>query len=115
MEKSIRQYGQMQPVMCVAQGDGFELIDGFKRLRAMQKLGRTTLSAQIAVEKPARVCKTLIVQLNQRSLSINELEEALVIASLHREENLKQVEIAVLFGRDKSWVCRRLALVEKLH
>jgi ParB/RepB/Spo0J family partition protein len=115
MEKSMRQCGQIQPVVCVAQGEGFELIDGFKRLRAMQKLGGHALSARVVEEQPARVCKTLMVQLNQRSLSISELEEARVIASLHREENLKQVEIAVLFGRDKSWVSRRLALVELLH
>lgn len=115
MEKSLGRYGQMQPVVCVAQGAGVELVDGFKRLRAMQKLKRAKLVARVTQELPTRMCKTLIVQLNQRSLSINVLEEALVIASLHREENLKQVEIAALFGRDKSWVSRRLGLEEKLH
>ncbi len=115
MEKSLRQYGQMQLVVCVKHCGGYELIDGFKRLRASQKLGRKTLTARIAEAMQERLCKTLLVQLNQRSMSINELEEALVIQSLYREEGLKQAEIAVLFGRDKSWVSRRLALVEKLH
>lgn len=115
MEKSIRQFGQMQPIVCVEQSDRYELVDGFKRQRAMQKLGKKRLTARIADKMPTRLCKALIVQLNQRSLSINELEEALVIKSLHREEKLRQVEIAVLFGRDKSWVSRRLALVEKVH
>ncbi len=115
MEKSLRQYGQMQPVVCVKRAEGYELVDGFKRLRASQRLGRRTLNARMVEAMTERVCKSLLVQLNQRSFSINELEEALVIQSLYREDGVKQVEIAVLFGRDKSWVSRRLALVEKLH
>ena len=31
-----------------------------------------------------------------------------------REDGLSQVEVAELLGRHKSWVCRRLALLEKL-
>src|SRR5262249_40071626 len=34
--------------------------------------------------------------------------------ALVREDGLSQVEAAELLGRHKSWVCRRLALVEKL-
>jgi ParB-like chromosome segregation protein Spo0J len=42
------------------------------------------------------------------------MEEALVIQSLHREDGLTQMEIAVLVGRDKSWVSRRISLIERL-
>ena len=34
--------------------------------------------------------------------------------ALVREDGLSQVEVAELLGRHKSWVCRRLALLEKL-
>jgi len=115
LEKSIRQYGQMLPVVCVRSGAGYELIDGFKRLRASIRLGRTTLSARIKDEMSERACKAAVVQLNQTSRSISDLEEALVLQSLYRQDGMKQPEIAVLFGRDKSWVSRRLSLVEKLH
>jgi hypothetical protein len=36
------------------------------------------------------------------------------VHALVREDHLTQVEVAELLGRHKSWVCRRLALVEKL-
>ncbi len=114
MEKSIRQYGQMLPTICVRSGLGYEMIDGFKRLRACQRLGRTTLSARIREEMPERVCKAAVVQLNQTSMSISDLEEAMVIQSLYRKDGMNQPEIAVLFGRDKSWVSRRLSLIERL-
>ena len=37
-----------------------------------------------------------------------------MIRSLHREDGLSQVEIAALLGRHKSFVCRRLRMVEAL-
>src|SRR5713226_10650975 len=43
-----------------------------------------------------------------------ELEEAWIIQALVREDGLSQVEVAELLGRHKSWVCRRLALIERL-
>jgi len=113
MVKSIRNYGQMTPVVCVKREDGYELIDGFKRLRACRRLDQTTLRVK-TIEVSARVCKAAIIQFNRSGRSISEMEEALVIQSLHREDGLTQTEIGVLLGRDKSWVSRRISLIERL-
>src|SRR6185437_7853816 len=40
--------------------------------------------------------------------------EAWLVQALVREDGLSQSEVAELLGRHKSWVCRRLALLEKL-
>lgn len=111
MLQSMQRHGQLTPVVC-AKGDGYELLDGFKRLRACHRLGKATLTAKV-LAMPERVCKAAILQLN-RGRPIRELEEALVLASLHREDGLTQTEIAVLLGRHKSWVSRRIALSERL-
>jgi len=113
MVKSVRKYGQISPVVCVKGKEGTELIDGFKRLRACRSLDQTTLRVK-TIEVSGRVCKAAILQLNWSGKSINEMEEALVIQSLHREDGLTQIEIAVLLGRDKSWVSRRISLIERL-
>jgi len=113
MMKSIRKYGQMSPVVCVKWEGGYELIDGFKRLRACRILNQATLRAK-TMEVSARVCKAAMIQLNWSGRSINEMEEALVVQSLHREDGLAQIEIAVLLGRHKSWVSRRISLIERL-
>ena len=42
------------------------------------------------------------------------MEEALVVHSLFHEDTLSQIEIATLLGRHKSWVCRRIALIDRL-
>lgn len=113
MVKSIGKYGQISPVVCVKGEGGYELIDGFKRLRACRRLDQTTLRAK-TMEVSGRVCKAAMIQLNQAGRSINEMEEALVVQSLHREDGLAQIEIAALLGRHKSWVSRRISLIERL-
>jgi ParB/RepB/Spo0J family partition protein len=113
MVKSIRKYGQISPVVCVKGEQGFELVDGYKRLRACRRLDKETLTATM-LEVSGRVCKAAIIQLNWSGRSINEMEEALVLQSLHREDGLTQMEIAALLGRDKSWVSRRISLIERL-
>jgi len=112
MVASMKKHGQMTPVVCVRRTDGYELIDGFKRLRACRRIGAETLKTRV-IEATERVCKAAILQLN-RGKSIHELEEAMVLSSLHREDGLTQTEIALLVGRHKSWVSRRISLVERL-
>ncbi len=52
--------------------------------------------------------------MNRAGGRTRELEEAWIIQALVREDGLSQVEVAELLGRHKSWVCRRLALIERL-
>ncbi len=114
MERSLRLYGQMTPVI-LGRGEKsvYEMVDGFKRLRAGRKLGFSTLDARI-FQGGRRALKAAIIHLNNESRTIAELEAGMVIRSLHREDGLSQVEIGVLLGRHKSFVCRRLRMAEAL-
>lgn len=113
--ESMRQFGQVLPVVVVRglEPSRYEMIDGFKRLRASRKLGFKTIQAKVlSLDVPP--LKAAILQLNWKARSIREVEEALIVQSLHREDNLSQVGIGILLRRHKSWVSRRIALVEKL-
>jgi ParB/RepB/Spo0J family partition protein len=112
MIDSLRKFGQIFPVV-VTKGERYELIDGFKRVRALKELGHTRVTARV-LELSAHGQKAAMMDLNWKRGAISELEEGMVIRSLCREDGLSQVEIAVLVGRHKSWVCRRLSLVERL-
>jgi hypothetical protein len=48
------------------------------------------------------------------SCRLSEIEEAWLVRALYREDRLSQPEIGRLLSRHKSWVHRRLALVESL-
>lgn len=114
MVDSIKKYGQLLPVIVSRpEGERYELIDGFKRLRACRKLGLKSLKARI-LDGNHRASKAAIICLNWKARSIVDLEEAMIVHSLYREDSLTQMEIATLLGRDKSWVSRRISLIERL-
>jgi len=114
MMRSLECYGQISPVVvCVHEGR-YELIDGFKRLGAARKLGTLDRLSARRMETDERGAKAAIYGLNRAGGRTREIEEAWIIHALVREDGLTQVEVAELLGRHKSWVCRRLALIEKL-
>jgi ParB/RepB/Spo0J family partition protein len=114
MERSMMQFGQMTPVIVGRfDTDRYELVDGFKRIRAAVKLKYELIWARV-FPGGIRAAKAAMIQLNMKSRTISELEKALVIRSLHRQDGLTQLEIAEILGRHASWVCRKLSLVERL-
>jgi ParB-like chromosome segregation protein Spo0J len=114
MAGSLRRWGQLSPVAACVRERKLELLDGFKRWTAAgQVAGLTTLSVRVLeVDEPT--AKAAILGLNQEQGVTRELEEAWVVQGLVRDDGMSQVEAAQLLGRHKSWVCRRLALLEKL-
>lgn len=114
MAKSLQRYGQLSPVVVCRRNERYELIDGFKRLGAARRLTQLEhLSARL-MEADERTVKAAIYGLNRAGGRTRELEEAWIIHALVREDGMSQVEVAELLGRHKSWVCRRLALIERL-
>jgi len=114
MAGSLRRWGQLAPVVACVRGAQLELLDGFKRWAAAgQVAGLTTLSVRVvAVDEP--LAKAAILGLNRGQRATRELEEAWIVQALVRDDGLTQVQAAHLLGQHKSWVCRRLALLEKL-
>jgi ParB-like chromosome segregation protein Spo0J len=114
MAASLRRWGQLSPVVACRRGEELELLDGFKRWAAAQQvIGLTTLSVRVlAMDEPT--AKAAILGLNRGQRGVRELEEAWIVQALVRDDGLTQVEAAHLLGQHKSWVCRRLALLEKL-
>ena len=105
---------QVPIVVVVAEGctDRYVVIDGYKRIAALQQLGRDTVEAVVWPMSEAAAV------LLDRSLRLSEHETALEVGWLLQE--LEQGfgysldELARRFDRSLSWVSRRLALVELL-
>jgi hypothetical protein len=114
MAGALRRWGQLAPVVACRRAHRLEWLDGFKRHAAARHLaGLTTLSVRV-VEVDERLAKAAILGLNRGQRATRELEEAWVVQALVRDDGLTQVEAAHLLGQHKSWVCRRLALLERL-
>jgi ParB-like chromosome segregation protein Spo0J len=114
MAQSLRRWGQCAPIVATLREERPQVLDGFtRREAAVQVRGMTTLSVRL-IDVDDRRAKAAIYGLNQTGRRPHELEEAWIVRSLVREDGLSQLEAAELLGRHKSWVCRRLALLEKL-
>ena len=113
MKQSLATHGQLTPLVAAARPEGVELIDGFKRLAAATMLGWTTLLVTVRpLDETGQWAAMLL--LNGGRSSMTTLEESLVLRELV-VTGLTQIEIAELCTRHKTWVSRRMGLVERLH
>lgn len=113
MRLSLERHGQMTAAATYCDTAGrLQVLDGFKRLQAAGELGWTTLTVRV-LDVTGTQAKASLDALNRQG-GLTELEEGWLVRSLYREDKLSQPEIGRLLGRHKSWVCRRLALVELL-
>ena len=113
MVSSLERRGQLTPIVVAEDGPRTVLIDGFKRQRAAAALGLAGLLA-VAVSSAGALQKAQMYLLN-RANGFSLVEEGLLVKELVEREGLKQVDVAVMLDRHKSWVCRRLELVRGLR
>jgi ParB family transcriptional regulator, chromosome partitioning protein len=112
---SLAESGQQTPIVVVAaegQADRYVVIDGYKRIVALEQLGRDTV--EVVVWPMSEAAAVLL----DRSLRLSEHETALevgwLLAELERRFDYGLDELARRFDRSVSWVSRRLALAEVL-
>jgi ParB family transcriptional regulator, chromosome partitioning protein len=112
---SLAEAGQQTPIVVVAaegQPERYLVIDGYKRIAALQLLGRDTVEATVWAMSAAEAL------LLDRSLRFSEHETALeqgwLLAEMEERFGYSPDELARRLDRSPSWVSRRLALVEQL-
>jgi ParB family transcriptional regulator, chromosome partitioning protein len=112
---SLAESGQQTPIVVVAAAGHpgrYLVIDGYKRIAALQQLGRDAVEAVIW---PMGEAEALLLD---RSLRFSEHETALeqgwLLQEMEQRFGYGLDELARRFDRSASWVSRRLALVELL-
>ncbi len=113
MADSITNYSQLMPVIVISDNtQGLVLVDGYLRIRALQKLGADRCDGEIWECDLATALLLRLTTMRERHLEA--IEEASVLDVLHHELGLSQNEIARRIARDVSWVNRRLSLLKNL-
>ena len=112
---SLAASGQQTPVVVVAiadQPNRYQVIDGYKRIAALEQLGRDTVEAVVWDMSEA---DALVLE---RSMRLSERETALeqgwLLSELDERFGYSLDDLARRFDRSISWVSRRLALVEQI-
>ncbi len=112
MQKSIHRYGQIVPGLAVPEKGKFILIDGYLRLGALKACGYDCIKLQLTGESEIDALFILLAKNNDRQWEV--IEQASLIEELHGRFSYSFEEIGRRLGRDKSWVKRRLDLLESL-
>ncbi|MBK8639508.1 MAG: ParB/RepB/Spo0J family partition protein [Chromatiaceae bacterium] len=108
---SIDADGQRVPLMVVAAGPRWILVDGYPRWAALRHLGRDT--AQVEVwQGPLGEALTQVLARHQ-GRAFAPIEQAWMLSAA-LAEGLSQRALAAALGKDASWVSRRLALLAQL-
>jgi ParB family transcriptional regulator, chromosome partitioning protein len=111
---SLARDGQQLPVVVVVDSasGNYVLVDGFKRVRGLLKLGQDLVRATCwdLAEQEALLLERLMRSAEGQSA----LEQAWLLRELKERFSLSLDEIARRFGRSPSWVSRRLGLCQDL-
>src|SRR5438552_3446229 len=112
---SLAASGQQTPIVVIAVSKGpdqYRVIDGYKRVSALEQLGRDTVEAVVWDMSEA---DALVLD---RSMRLSEKEAALeqgwLLVELEQRFGYSLEDLARRFDRSESWVSRRLSLVEQL-
>lgn len=106
---SIARDGQRSPVLVVA---GDVLVDGYHRVRALEELGRDTVSAlTLDVGEAEALVLAWRLETGRRK---SALEEGWLLAELGETHQRSVTDLAIEMRRAKSWVSQRLGLVRVL-
>ena len=114
MLASLADIGQQTPIIVVAAGplDRYLVIDGYKRVAALEQLGRDTVEATVWAMSEAEA--VLLSRSMRFSPQESALEQGWLLAEMEQRFGYGLDELARRFDRSPSWVSRRLALVELL-
>jgi ParB family chromosome partitioning protein len=113
IEQSMRQQGQLQPIIVRVHEGDYQVIDGFKRVYAAMDLMIVDMKCYL-VDVDDQEAKVLLLSYNRTNQSMEVWEEAMVLKSMLEDGELEQRQLAKLVGRSPSWVSRRLSLISKL-
>ncbi len=110
---SLSEIGQQAPVIVVrSESGGWVLVDGYKRVRALTKLSKDTVS--IVAWELSEPEALLLSEVMRSGEAASALEQGWLLRELRDRFGLSAVELGRRFDKSASWVSRRLGLVEEL-
>lgn len=108
---ALAEVGQQLPIVVVAEAQRYVVIDGYKRVRALKRLARDTVRG---TRWELGEVEALLLERRLRCASEDALDQAWLLAELQERFGLSLEELARRLERSKSWVSRRLGLLQAL-
>jgi len=110
---SIKATSLLEPLLVRPVDRGYQVLSGHYRLRAVRQLNWSEVPCRV-YPCDERTAKLVYCTANLTTRALSALEEAWLLKDLVQNEGFSFTQAGSLFGRSKSWVCRRLKLLSAL-
>jgi ParB family chromosome partitioning protein len=107
---SVREFGVLQPIVVRPDGDGYELVMGERRLRAVTAAGLDTIPAIVRSTTDDAMLRDALLE-NVHRAQLNPLEEAAAYQQLLEEFGATHDELAQRIGRSRPVVSNTIRLL----
>lgn len=112
LAESIKKQGLLQPVVVRRVGDGYEIISGERRFRAMCSLGYATIPCWVKNDIPDDKMLELALVENIQRENLNEIELALAYQKLLFECGLSHQDLSERIGKSRTVITNTLRLLK---
>jgi ParB family chromosome partitioning protein len=112
LAESIKNQGLLQPVVVRKLTDGYEIISGERRFRAIQSLGRDTVPCIIKKQVSDREMLEMALVENIQREDLNDIEKSLAYQALLQECGLSHEELSARIGKSRSVITNSLRLLK---
>jgi ParB family chromosome partitioning protein len=110
LSNSIKQHGLMQPIIVINSDDGYILVAGERRLRAVKLIAQETIKAIVADIDENKLREYALLENIQRD-DLNILEVAYSYAGLINDYNMTHEELASVVSKSRSSITNILRLL----
>lgn len=110
LAESIKEYGVIQPIVVVKNGDMYSIVAGERRWRAARAAKLTEVPVVIRDYTPRELVEIALIENIQRE-DLNPIEEALGYKALINDFNLTQDTVSQRIGKSRSAIANTLRLL----
>lgn len=111
LAQTINEEGLLQPIIVREDGDGYEIIAGERRFRAVKSLGWDKIPAIVNNMDDDKAASLAVIENLQRE-NLNPIDEAEAYKSLMELNDLTQTSLAKDMGKSQSYVANKLRLLK---
>lgn len=110
LANSIREMGQIQPILVRPNADGYQIVHGERRWRACKLIGLETIRAEVR-ELGDDEAYTISVVENEQREDLSPIETAQALVRMMEGQQLTQSGVARRISRGRSWVAQKVRLL----
>jgi len=111
LSTSINEHGLIQPITVVQRDDGYMIVAGERRFRALVQLGKEDIPVIVREYGDIQIDALALVENIQRE-DLNVVEESLAMKNLLELENISQKTLAKRLGKTQSTIANKLRLLK---